>query len=870
MIPLSLYISGFLSYRDPVELDLTQFDLACIAGPNGAGKSSLLDAITWSLFGQARKRDDSLINAQSSIAQVILTFFYEQNTYRVARSKPRDKTATLEFHILQQLAAHDSLPVDDLTEKKLAEERWKVLTERSLRETEAKIQETLRMDYDTFVNASFFLQGKADQFTQQRPGDRKRILSSILGLEIWEEYKQRALNVRRGIEAEIDVLDGRLQEILAELSEEANRFKHLEELNARLESLSKQRKAQQTALDTMRQTEAVLKEQHRLVENQARQVQAGNDRCNRLLERLSERKKEQQIYTDLVKREPEIRQGYSIYKDLQKQLADMDQVAVKFREQEKQREAPRLEIQAEQARLEQERHSLLARQVQVQQMVEEIQRLEESSKQIKVDLSLLEEKLAHREEILEKLDTNRQKRQELIALNKQLKNEMNLIKERQIKIESVSGAECPLCGQKVNQNEQKKLVESLFLQGTSLGDQHRENVRQILELEGQIKILEDQINNFRKLEEEARRLSQDEVRFHTRLETLQIAQKEWETTSKPRLADVERSLLNKDFAPLAHSRLVEIDVQLQQIGYDAPRHDKMRSQVAELQAIEEEYQKLENAQAVLAQMERELADIKSQLDTETEALDRLRNEHQQATDMLAKLQENAPDVDQAEDHLRLLQEQENRALLEVGRARQLVEVLDQQRSRKKELESQREEYASQVRQYKQLERAFSKDGVPALLIEQALPEIETKANEILSRLSDGSMSVRFITQAAYKDKKRDDLRETLEIQISDGIGQRDYEMFSGGEAFRVNFAIRLALSEILAQRAGARLQTLVIDEGFGSQDTQGRQRLVEAINLVKQDFAKILVITHIDELKDFFPNRIEVEKTGQGSTVQIY
>jgi len=94
-------------------------------------------------------------------------------------------------------------------------------------------------------------------------------------------------------------------------------------------------------------------------------------------------------------------------------------------------------------------------------------------------------------------------------------------------------------------------------------------------------------------------------------------------------------------------------------------------------------------------------------------------------------------------------------------------------------------------------------------------------------------------------------------------------MFSGGEAFRVNFAVRLALSEVLAQRAGARLQSLVIDEGFGSQDAQGRQRLVEAINLVRPDFAKILVITHIDELKDVFPTRIEVEKTDRGSTVRV-
>ena len=100
-------------------------------------------------------------------------------------------------------------------------------------------------------------------------------------------------------------------------------------------------------------------------------------------------------------------------------------------------------------------------------------------------------------------------------------------------------------------------------------------------------------------------------------------------------------------------------------------------------------------------------------------------------------------------------------------------------------------------------------------------------------------------------------------------GVREYELFSGGEAFRVNFAIRLALSRVLARRAGARLQTLVIDEGFGSQDAQGRQRLIEAINAVRGDFAKILVITHLEELKDHFPTRIEVEKTPHGSQLRV-
>ena len=74
MIPIKLTITGFLSYHDTVELDFTSFDLACISGPNGAGKSSLLDAFTWVLFGQARKRDESLVNLRSNAAEVALIF----------------------------------------------------------------------------------------------------------------------------------------------------------------------------------------------------------------------------------------------------------------------------------------------------------------------------------------------------------------------------------------------------------------------------------------------------------------------------------------------------------------------------------------------------------------------------------------------------------------------------------------------------------------------------------------------------------------------------------------------------------------------------------------------------------------------------
>ena len=128
------------------------------------------------------------------------------------------------------------------------------------------------------------------------------------------------------------------------------------------------------------------------------------------------------------------------------------------------------------------------------------------------------------------------------------------------------------------------------------------------------------------------------------------------------------------------------------------------------------------------------------------------------------------------------------------------------------------------------------------------------------------MNVRFETQRATQSGS---VSETLELRINDEIGERAYEMFSGGEAFRINFAVRIALSKLLAHRAGARLQTIFIDEGFGTQDAQGREALVEAINTVNKDFERIIVITHIDELKDAFPARIEIEKTSTGSRARV-
>jgi exonuclease SbcC len=62
---------------------------------------------------------------------------------------------------------------------------------------------------------------------------------------------------------------------------------------------------------------------------------------------------------------------------------------------------------------------------------------------------------------------------------------------------------------------------------------------------------------------------------------------------------------------------------------------------------------------------------------------------------------------------------------------------------------------------------------------------------------------------------------------------------------------------------------LIVDEGFGTQDSEGCDRLIAAINAIASDFACILTVTHMPQFKEAFTHRIEVRKTNQGSQVYL-
>jgi DNA repair protein SbcC/Rad50 len=852
LIPIRLTLSDFLSYHQTTEVDFTPIHLACISGNNGAGKSSLVDAITWALFGKARRNDDALIFGEEEHCEVIFEFEYSGNTYRINRTRSRNKTGTLDLFI-----RHPN------------NQDWLTLSEKSIRDTDAYIQKVLRMDYETFINASFFLQGKADQFSQQKPGDRKRILGSILGLDVWEAYREKAAEKRRGVDSEIINIDGRMSEIHQELAEEEQRKKTLAELEAVLKDIARQRKQQETQLERFRQMENTLKEQKKLLETLKAQFTSLEGTKKDIETRFRMRQNEIKGFQELLEQADQIDASYKEYQKARLELEKWNTLANRMHEIERQMVEPRLAIEKNRATLQQELRQLQQKQQQVESVTAQLTGKQQELSQYKIKLDLLRKTTDQRPDIESERNRLHQKIADLRSENARLKGEMNDLEERRKQVEEIQTGSCPVCGQDLNPDHRAQVIADINTQGKQKGDQFRANQADLAESEKELKSVDDRLTEVNKSEVESTRLQRQADQLQIWLDQNLAVVEDWKKVGEVRLQEVAADLEQETFDQDQRSILAESQLQIRQLGYDAVIHGQVKEKEAALRHSEEEYRQVGEARAALAPLQRELEDLEKQVTLQGTEAARQQENIQQATASYNSLAVQVPDLANAEKELQEYIEKDNSIRQQVGAARQKVEVLDSLRIKLNALTHDREDLDIRSGRYKTLEKAFSKDGVPALLIEQALPEIEAEANEILDRLSGGAMNIRFLTQRDYKDKTREDKKETLDIQISDPSGIRDYELFSGGEAFRVNFAIRLALSKVLAQRADTRLQTLVIDEGFGSQDSAGRQRLIEAINMVQDDFAKVLVITHLEELKDAFPSRIEVEKTPNGSVVQV-
>ena len=1011
MIPVSLQLKNFLSYGEDVPpLDFSEFDVACLSGNNGHGKSAILDAMTWALWGEARKAagekspSEGLLRIGTSGMQVEFVFDLSRDRYRIIRNYQRKgKKNRLDFQVFDEKS-----------------NGYKNLTEKTARSTQGKINAILRMDYATFINSAFILQGRVDEFTKKTPRKRKEILAEILDLSRYDKLAELAKSHTKDAKSQGDFLGKELDEIGSELAhkkeykqqlddltqkitetdeklaahdaqQQSYEKRHTELLGKQVQQQEKQRQHTQLCEELERlesrkirqqrqisDVRAILDREQAILQDYTRflNLQEQHNEYNEKFKQMSlcqtrknefERTIRQERYTiekDLEKRRTERTQIQNTLREKQELLRNEHAIEKEYREyqeaikQDETLEEIRNEVEAlthalrdvEKA-IEQQKNQLTVELTSLKRHASELQSLADKRAAREQDVQKYKAEVAH----LETLEQERERSKEtgtecrsrlehVQEERKRLQKQEPEIREKLDLLMRSDSPQCPLCassleGQKKHDIEQHFQQEIRTIQKNTreVEQKEQEQTARLKELRTQYKRLDQQIK-------QAQAARERFIQAENALKDSMNAQEELQSLQTQILA-VQTRIDKMEYAQDEHRKCEELQKKLAALNYEPKKHQAVKRELKKLRKSEGEHLKLKDARkeqqektALLSGREPEIVRLQTKLEQEDYADDERKqlqdilnrietigydeHTHTQIQQELQQLQ-HAPaqkaELDQAGKSLRSLQQTLDELITEQQqKTENLSEIQQQIKELGTELESlgeveqqlkelrttiqalkrerdvllqsrgtyenkyehclQLEKDAEQKQAekkladkdqnvYGRLAQIFGKDGMQAYLIENALPEIEDEANAILSRLTDNRTHIAI---ESVKDLQGGGTKETLDIKISDELGTRSYELYSGGEAFRVDFALRIALSKLLANRAGTKLKTLVIDEGFGTQDTHGLEQLVEAIKLISNEFEKILVITHLESLKDAFPVKIEVVKhPDTGSTYQI-
>jgi exonuclease SbcC len=855
MIPIKLSVRNFMCYRDNVPpLYFDGIHTACICGDNGNGKSALIDAMTWALWGRTRARsDDDLIHSSQTEMEVEFDFSVGQQLYRIIRkhSKPRRRGRSGRTILEFQIATGDG---------------FRPITGDSVAQTQYKIIGVLHMDYDTFRNSAYLRQGRADEFTLKKAIERKQVLADILGLSFYDELEEQAKELAKERDAEKAQLDSAINDINGELAQKPAYQAELETTQSELSRIEEVVKEQESKLSSLRQEKESL-ENKRLQLIQLEEHVAKTERdLKRWDEQIEQHRSRLKEYEELMSQRTAIEEGYVQLTEVRKLSGELDQefrLVASLNERKHQLEMAI--VQAGESLIKD--HALAQSRInELEIKSQKLTQLKDELKQTQVQLHLLseeEETMRGRRQSSQRLRARLHYLESSIA---QLEREIGEIEEKLELLLIQGDAKCPLCETELGADRLKLIETKYEADRHSKSDSLKSNQAELAYKKLELESLENEISQLET------RLNQDRATAQGKASILsqQIAEAEEAGNQLNEagkiLAEIEQHLARKDFATNEQQALAELEEELAKLDYDSQQHEQVRHRLAELEQYEAPKRRLEEADRLYNQEREALSYAEKASQELRQSLEVDNQKKQDLTAELTLLPLLIDDLAQAEAEHQALATKQKQAEEVVWTVKGKLKRCSELEEKKEEKERLLGQASKQEKIYRELAEAFGKKGVQALLIEMALPEIEIEANKLLARMTDNRMHVKIETQ---RETKNGNLLETLDINISDELGTRNYEMFSGGEAFRINFAIRIALSKLLARRAGAPLPTLIIDEGFGTQDSDGIEKIKEAINSIQDDFDKILVITHIEELKDAFLTRIDIIKTAVGSTLQL-
>lgn len=902
MIPKKLELKNFLSYGSEIQsIDFSKHSLICLSGKNGNGKSAILDAMTWALWGQARKvtaavkPDEGLIRLGQTQMLVSFEFEMEQNTYRIRREFA--KTYGKPYFALELEIYNPEL------------DKFVSMTEKTVRQTQAKIEKIIGLDYNTFINSAFLRQGQSNEFSKKNPKDRKQILANILGFTKYDKIQQVALDKIRKFNDEKKLLLLGQEQIKTELFKESDlkisfteNSKNIDLLNKKITDLNL---LQQTTLD---QKNKIL-ELKNIYQSILDELEKTKIKETQKLEEFKNIRKEwKQVHLKTLKL-PDIK----LLEQKRIELLSKEQEALKVKREE-------LEIQEQilknknlyQNRLvslesefekkinelklatERNQFSLTQTQQLVKTKKDKLKEIQTKRENLAKELTQISKTLKGKgtfDNAFTKLKAQFEKRrafyQALIEKGNAAKSECTELNQKKSAVQDLNNPSCPFCEQ-ILTAKRKQFLNTKILKSEGLLNHRLDRVSSVLkklkialiEQHKQIEVLNKESDHYKQLEMKSEDLNKKIEELDKELDLLSKECADLEKNEAEFSKNLEKeknALVQQETIRLTHFAK---DPELEKLGITLKEAEvKIKNLSSQL----ESYRQLQEQIKTIEIQLKSLQDVQTELKLQPQRIMLLNISKSAIKEIRLKIQtiqkritDLKPDLEIEQKIEKLISELKNQGheflkqkellIQQIGRIENEMERIEKLKVESKNKMDQLKNIETEIEDFQFLANAFSKNGIQALLIEEAIPEIESEANRILSRLTDNQAQI-FIE--SLRDLKQGGVKETMDIQISDAAGIRPYEMYSGGESFRFDFALRIAISKLLARRAGTSLQTLIIDEGFGSQDDEGLTRIMNSIHAIQDDFLKIIIVSHLPEFKDNFPIHFIIEKTATGSIVKI-
>jgi len=912
MIPCSVELTNFLSHRcedgKPVCFDFEGAVLWSVSGDNGAGKSAIFDAISWALFNEHRgggQGPERLICHGTTKCQAAFIFAVGGQRYRVERSiRLRGKSVT---RAAFQLRGGEWEHIDG-TDLEKGFKRWR--------------DDLLGLSYDAFTHSLLLRQGGSDQLIAMKPRERFKILAQVVELERYVRLEQRCQERAAQSRGQVKQLERDLDAI-PQAEPEAQQA-----LAAQLKQLEAQQKTQSDALHAGRATVEGAKAHDRLVNDLAakREQVAG---AAQLLDSAEEIRANAAEHQTLEALAADLRQAVRARDARNEALEQTDRARAGLGQVDVEalkRTATTAEARAHAAKQEAQRaQAVFAGMNAAMPSLERAINRREEMLQAEAEVSeigtvaaaetSLKESRQSLKEARADLETAREADHGAQAARRGLQSAISDLDQA---LGEAAGHEsemiCPRCGSAVRPEKREQHRQHLEQERDEKRQEQSAVVSQADATKLQLEIVDQAVADLvdrcaqleavrtsavtaadavaskeqaataalanphvqawkdpraeligggdaQQLAELTRQLDQEASQAKQRASDLEETVAEAERRSKHAanaLAEAEKVEVEQAALVAEHSQEASTQQQLTRAALDKlPEPWASRVQDPDSEALEAHRQRLDQlhdapaAAARLGDAQQKLAELRGAEQILVKQLAEIPPEHQ--------VGEQA-----AQAALTALVEEADDTATQADRARAEERTLTQHQQEREEKADDLSRARERARVTDRLLTLLGRQGLQGELVLRASLHIEVYANETLRALTGGTLALQI-----RAEQQRG--AEEITIAACDYAGDghvTDGSFLSGSEKFRVCVALAAAIGKYAA--GGVAVESLIIDEGFGSLDETGRDQMIDELDRLSKLLKRVIVVSHQAEFHDRsrFPHSYRLVRDGSATAVQ--